>query len=484
MNSPSGTPDKAAAKQCLLAADRFLKESRFHEARTEIEKAKKLDPANVYVVAFLDRINYFEAQKKKEAGPVPAAAPVAAPPPVAPQPSAPTAVAAAPPRAAAPPHAPLHPTVKPAPAVAPVAHPPKPVAHVAVPPPTVAPPPPTVAPPPPAVAPPPPTVAAPPPAVAPPPPTVAVPPPPVAAPPVPAPTAAVHPAPKPKELSAEPAPTPAEQKAMEATLEEMKRQIQMLSHSLEQEKKAREEMTNQQLESNVRQLRNSFEKSWMNGAPNDIEAEELHKLALSLSIPENVEQSLRREVKLKMYSNAVKEVIAKRQLLRSSSSTFEWLRKVYQVTMEEYLEYETKFLLDLVADQYKGTVLYVSPNVKTKDELIPRLKAAGYAVVLSGNPEEALEKIEKVNPNLILCHTEFSPGSLSGIKFLHLLRATVKFNFIPFILLCQESEVPQLQSSELRHHEGFLKKPVDVDELMITMNEKLAHFRDYVSSLS
>ena len=287
-----------------------------------------------------------------------------------------------------------------------------------------------------------------------------------------------------KEVPPEPVPTPAEQKAMEATLEEMKRQIQMLSHSLEQEKKAREEMTNQQLDSNVRQLRHSMEKAWLNGAPSDIEVEELHKLALSLSIPENVEQSLRREVKLKMYSNAVKEVIAKRQLLRSSSSTFEWLRKVYQVTMEEYLEYETKFLLDLVADQYKGTVLYVSPNVKTKDDLVPRLKSAGYAVVLSGTPEEALEKIEKVNPNIILCHTEFSPGSLSGIKFLHLLRATVKFNFIPFILLCQESEVSQLQSSELRHHEGFLKKPVDVDELMITMNEKLAHFRDYVSSLS
>jgi len=428
MNSPSGAPDKAAAKQCLLAADRFLKESRFQEARTEIEKAKKLDPANVYVVAFLDRINYFEAQKKKEAGPV-----AAAPPPVAPQAAAPTPVAVAPARPAAP-TASAPPAMKPAPAAAP----PKPAAQV------VPPQPPVVTPPP----------------------------------------AAIASTPRPKEVSADPVPTPAEQKAMEATLEEMKRQIQMLSHSLEVEKKAREEMTNQQLESNVRQLRNSFEKSWMNGAPNDAEAAELHKLAVSLSIPETVEQSLRREVKLKMYSNAVKEVIAKRQLLRSSSSTFEWLRKVYQVTMEEYLEYETKFLLDLVADQYKGTVLYVSPNVKTKDELIPRLKSAGYAVVLSGSPEEALEKIEKVNPNLILCHTEFSAGSLSGIKFLHLLRATVKFNFIPFILLCQESEVAQLQSSELRHHEGFLKKPVDVEELMIAMNEKLAHFRDYVSSLS
>lgn len=442
LNSPSGAPDKAAAKQCLLAADRFLKESRFHEARTEIEKAKKLDPANVYVIAFLDRINYFEAQKKKEAGPA------VVPPPVVGQPGSVAPPVAVPPRTAAPPavappRAPSPPAVKPTPVVAPPSPPQKPGAQ-AVP-------------------------ASPLPAAGPA--------------QSPSPIAVPH-SPKPREVSAEPAPSPAEQKAMEATLEEMKRQIQMLSHSLEQEKKAREEMTNQQLDSNVRQLRHSLEKAWLNGAPSETEGEELHKLAMSLTIPENVEQSLRREVKLKMYSNAVKEVIAKRQLLRSSSSTFEWLRKVYQVTMEEYLEYETKFLLDLVADQYKGTVLYVSPNVKSKDDLVPRLKAAGYAVVLSGNPEEALEKIEKVNPNIILCHTEFLPGSLSGIKFLHLLRATVKFNFIPFILLCQESEVSQLQSSELRQHEGYLKKPVDIDELMITMNEKLAHFRDYVSSLS
>ncbi len=465
MNSPSGIPDKAAAKQCLLAADRFLKESRFHEARTEIEKAKKLDPANVYVVAFLDRINYFEAQKKKEVGPIAAAAPVVVPPPVVPQPAV-----AAPPPVVIPPRA----------ATPSVAVPPRaPAPHVVVPPPRAAASPVVV--PPPVVK---PAPVAEPPSPKPVPQAVPAPPQPVAPVAANSPPAATPPAPKPKEPRPEPLPTAAEQKAMEATLEEMKRQIQMLSHSLEQEKKAREEMTNQQLESNVRQLRHSLEKGWLNGAPSDAENEEFHKLALSLSIPENVEQSLRREVKLKMYSNAVKEVIAKRQLLRSSSSTFEWLRKVYQVSMEEYLEYETKFLLDLVADQYKGTVLYVSPNAKTKDELIPRLKSAGYAVVLSITPEEALEKIEKVNPNLILCHTEFSPGSLSGIKFLHLLRATVKFNFIPFILLCQESEVSELQSSELRHHEGFLKKPVDVDELMITMNEKLAHFRDYVSSLS
>lgn len=400
-STTSAGHDKAAAKQCLLSADRFLKESRFQDARTEIEKAKKFDPSNVYVLAFLDRINYFEAQKKKEAH----AAAVKAPHPPQPAPSP------------AKPIAPNVPKPGPEPSELPQANAPPPIV-------------------------------------------------------------------KPKEAPAVVPPSRPEQKAVETTLEEMKRQIEMLTHSLEQEKKAREEMSNQQLQSTVLQLRTTMEKAWMTGAPNEQEVEQLHKLAMSLSIPENVEQSIRREVKLKMYSTAVKEVISKRQLLRSSSSTLEWLRKVYQVTMEEYLEYKTKFLLDLVADQYKGTLLYVTPNIKTKDELIPRLKSAGYAVVLSGTPEEALEKIEKVNPNLILCHTAFSPGSLSGIKFLHLLRASVKFNFIPFILLCEVSEVSQLQSSELRPHEGFLKKPVDVEELMIAMNQKLAHFREYVSSLS
>jgi CheY-like chemotaxis protein len=410
-NPSSESPDKTAAKQCLLSADRFLKESRFQDARTEIEKAKKFDPSNVYVLAFLDRINYFEAQKKKEAhtGAVkPHAAPATSP-------------ATPPPHTAAPqPVKPFVPNV-PKPATSPAG---VPIAN------------------------------APPPIV------------------------------KPKESPESSLSTRSEHRGVETTLEEMKRQIEMLTHSLEQEKKAREDMSNQQMQNTVLQVRTSMEKAWANGAPNEQEEEALHKLATSLLIPENVEHSLRREVKLKMYSTAVKEVISKRQLLRSSSSTLEWLRKVYQVSMEEYLEYETKFLLDLVADQYKGTLLYVTPNVKTKDELIPRLKSAGYAVVLSGTPEEALEKIEKVNPNIILCHTEFSPGSLSGIKFLHLLRASAKFNFIPFILLCEPAEVSQLKSSELRKHEGFLKKPVDVDELMVAINEKLARFRDYVSSLS
>jgi CheY-like chemotaxis protein len=271
--------------------------------------------------------------------------------------------------------------------------------------------------------------------------------------------------------------------AEQEKITEMRRQIEELTRALDQEKRAREEISKGNLQNAVKQLRAALEAAWVNGAPVEKAAEMLHGLAVSLEIPSEAEQSVIREVKLEMYSRAVKEVIAKRKLLRSSSSTLEWLRKVYQVSVAEYLEYESKFLLDLVADQYKGTILLVSRSIGTKEDITPRLKSAGYVVVQASTPESALEKIERVNPNLILCDTEF-PDSLSGVKFLHFIRANSKFSFIPFILIGERAEIDQLKSSELKPNEGVIRRPVNYDELTALMNEKLTYFREYVSALS
>ena len=270
---------------------------------------------------------------------------------------------------------------------------------------------------------------------------------------------------------------------LDVKLDEMRRQIEMLTNALDQERKVREEMNQQQLKGAINQLRTAMEKAWVNGVPKDNELIELHEMAVAIGIPDDVEQTLNREVKLDMYSRAVKEVVAKQKLLRNSSRTLEWLRKVYKVTMDEYLEYESKFLMDLVAVQYKGTILLVTGNEKIARDLGMKLKSGGYAVVNATSPENALEKIEKINPHYILCDMEFLAGSLSGVKFLHVLRANSKFNYIPYILMCETNEITQLQSSELRPTEGYIEKPIEMDNLNTIMNEKLIAFREYLSSL-
>ncbi|MEX2117192.1 MAG: response regulator [Bacteroidota bacterium] len=480
---PVSQKDKDAAKMCLVLADKFLKESSFVQARAEVAKAQKLDPTNPYAYAFLDRITYFEEQKKKEAP-----SPEAAAPPV-PQEIEPPRVEPKGTQVSPPPKQPEPKTES----VPPKPGSPPQIKKESIPPPVEK------------------RQDSPPPAR------------PIVPLPTSNPTQRTAPADvqkaKPENIveasrsviadviatrGKPPAPNnppgiadmlnelsqASQQHApnaprgdVDSKLDEMKRQIEMLTKSLEQERVVREEMNQQQLKGAIKQVRTTLEKAWANGAPKDAELEKLHDLAVSLGIPEDVIHTLNREVKLDMYSRAVKEVVAKQNLLRNSSRTLEWLRKVYSVSLDEYLEYESKFLMDLVADQYKGTILLVSGEEKSPKDIGQKLKSMGYAVVNASSPENALEKIEKINPHFILCDMEFSQGYLSGIKFLHVLRANSKFSYIPFILLCQPNEVSQFNSSDLRPTEGFIEKPFEMETLNAVMNEKLMAFRQYLSSL-
>ncbi|MEW5798073.1 MAG: hypothetical protein AB1728_03605 [Bacteroidota bacterium] len=459
--------NKLAARECLVAADKFIKDSQFVEAKKEIEKAKKLDPTNLYISAFIDRINYFE----KERNPVPKK-PI--PTPKAPQPNVPTATPkATQPTVPSPITAPPNPvTVKQpqAPAVPQVKKEPTPVVVQQLP-----------------------QQPKPEPITDvvsaehsfDPEPTKEQPPAPVVKKP------SIEPV-YPQTQITEPAPVSSpsirdqrvEPSITQSQLEEMKRKIDILTNALEEEKKAREDMNRQHIQQSIAQFRSKLEKAWVDGAPPQDKLIEFEQLATSLEIPENVVRTVQREVKIEMYGRAVKEVISKRQLLRSSSSTLEWLRKVYKISMEEYLEYESKFLMDLVADQYKGTILQISADDETKKNVTPRLKSMGYAVVTSPSPEDALEKIDKLNPNVILCESNFGSGSISGIRFLHILRTNSKFGLIPFIFLCNEEDFSLLTSSELRPNEGFVKKPTNIDELSSLINTKLLWFREYIMSLS
>lgn len=413
------------ARQCLVAADRYIKDALFDKAKIEVERAITLDPSNAYVYAFQDRIKHFEKERPQ---PVPEE-----------HPPAPTAPATAPSPEKEPeskPTAQIKSTPKPPPQTGVISKMSTPVA---------------------------------PPAKTQPQPT----------------RLTQHQVQREEHVVSETARAGEDSTVnVGSMVNEMKNRIDESTMALENEKKAREEISKRSLLSSVFQLRTALEKAWVNGAPKDAERAMLHTMAVSLSIPQEVEQSLEREVKIEMYSRAVQEVVARRKLLRSSSSTLDWLRKVYQLSVTDYLENESRFLLDLVANQYRGSLLLVSKSEESKKDLLPRLKEDGYAVVYVETPETGLEKIEKIHPNVILCETHFGGGSLSGIKFLHILRANPKFNFVPFVFLCKPSEVDQLKSSELRPNEVFLSMPVEFGDLSLVLSRKLEELRTYISSLN
>jgi CheY-like chemotaxis protein len=140
--------------------------------------------------------------------------------------------------------------------------------------------------------------------------------------------------------------------------------------------------------------------------------------------------------------------------------------------------------MELVTSQFRGTMLFMSPNAKLREDLVPRFKENGFAVASASSAEEALEKVEKLNPTIVLCDTVAEAGGLSGFKFLHFWRTRSKYGTIPFILLCEPSEESQIRASELKDVEGYISKASEFDEINALVNEKLHRVREYIGTLT
>jgi CheY-like chemotaxis protein/chromosome segregation ATPase len=269
-----------------------------------------------------------------------------------------------------------------------------------------------------------------------------------------------------------------------AKLYEMNSVITGLKASIDLERKERELLQERQLEVGKRHFLVVLEKAWTNGKPSGEDALEVQRLAELFSIPEETLQQLERDIKRKMYTRAAKTALSDQKILKDRSFSLEGLRNRYGVTMEEYIEFESSFLHELVSRQFNGTVLLVSGNEALREELSQRLKESGFAVAVSKTPDSALQKIEIVNPHLIITEMEFPDMKVNGINLLNVLRKNKRFAHIPFIIITGTEELPRIQAALYRPNESVITKPVAFDTLISAINTQLLRLRELITSQS
>jgi DNA-binding response OmpR family regulator len=97
------------------------------------------------------------------------------------------------------------------------------------------------------------------------------------------------------------------------------------------------------------------------------------------------------------------------------------------------------------------------------------LRDAGYEVMLAGDAEEALKKIEENPPDLITLDVKM-PG-MSGIEFLKKLKESQ--NDIP-VILCSAYGAYK-QEFQVWASEAYVVKSADLRELKMTIKEILSH---------
>jgi CheY-like chemotaxis protein len=275
-----------------------------------------------------------------------------------------------------------------------------------------------------------------------------------------------------------------DRRRFEAKLSEMTHIISGLQTSIDQERRERELLKERQVEVAKRHFIGVLEKGWVNGKPSGEDALEIQRLAELFSVPDETLVQLERDIKRKMYTRAAKAAISDQKIIKDPAFSLEGLRSRYGVTMEEYVEFESNFLHELISQQFSGTVMLVSGNTAFREELRQKLTSTGFAVVIAAAPDIALEKIEIINPQLIISETEFPTMQVSGLNLLNVLRKNKRFAHLPFILLSGPDELPRVQAAIYRPNESVLTKPIVFNTLLSVMNIQLIRLREHITSQS
>ena len=114
--------------------------------------------------------------------------------------------------------------------------------------------------------------------------------------------------------------------------------------------------------------------------------------------------------------------------------------------------------------QSKKTILVVEDERELLHILNDDLSSRGYKVELARNGQEGLEKLQIVEPDLVIC--DRAMPVMSGYQFLERLRGSYpQYNHLPFIFLTALTDPRDKHSVDHLNPTSYLEKPVDLEKL-------------------
>lgn len=114
-------------------------------------------------------------------------------------------------------------------------------------------------------------------------------------------------------------------------------------------------------------------------------------------------------------------------------------------------------------NDYSKKILIVDDNEDSRDLVVKVLKNKGYQMVEAVDGEDALEKAESENPDIILL--DISIPKLDGYEVTRRLKSREKFRNIPIIALTAHAMKGDKEKALQAGYDGYISKPISIHEL-------------------
>lgn len=115
------------------------------------------------------------------------------------------------------------------------------------------------------------------------------------------------------------------------------------------------------------------------------------------------------------------------------------------------------------------TILVFDDDINILDVFTIVLEASGYHVEISETSHNILERVEEVNPDMIIMDNWIP--NIGGVKATQILKNDPNFKHIPVVYCSANNDVSLL--AEEAGADAYLSKPFDLDELENTVADLL-----------
>ena len=219
--------------------------------------------------------------------------------------------------------------------------------------------------------------------------------------------------------------------------------------------------------------RELLKECWADGAITPEESDMLHRLRTQYNISFEDHCRMEIDIKIDAYVDALQIVWQDGIVTEDEQEILEIMREKYKITPEEQATAERRFTLLRATNQPQWSLIIVDSN---QDELISVARALishGYAVKVTKHPNEALQYMQNNIPDLILSEVFFPPFDTDGFAFFQMVRSNEKWSHIPFIMMTYPGDGRIVRAGLRMGVDYFIPKPLHMDFMIAVVEGKL-----------
>jgi CheY-like chemotaxis protein len=215
-------------------------------------------------------------------------------------------------------------------------------------------------------------------------------------------------------------------------------------------------------------------------AKGSLEIEDAKKLLqlkelLNLTFDEHL--TIETEVRLKTYSDRVRQLVVSGSLDPSDRVTLGRLKEKYGITEEESKALEHHLLASFGMLRTKGRVLVADDDKLFLRTIGDMLTDAGYSVITVEDVDTALTELRAAPFDLILSDIKFSDNEFEGFAFFKKVQGMPQYAGLPFIFMSALTDGVIVRSGVQLGVDDYLTKPVEPELLTAVIEGKLKRYR-------